>query len=70
MTQSLDVKYSLVVIIILNNLDKYLKANPRCLTKYLIEEAFGIGCWLLDTVRRQGGWRLGAGMFPVGGGRW
>jgi len=36
MTQNLDVKYSLVVIIMLNNLDKILKANPRCLTKYLI----------------------------------
>jgi len=36
MTQNLDAKYSLTIITMLNNLDKILKAKPRCATKYLI----------------------------------
>jgi len=31
-----QIKYYLVVIIMVNNLNKILKANPRCLTRYLI----------------------------------
>jgi hypothetical protein len=36
---------------------------------WLIEVDCGIGCWLLDTVRWQGGWWVGAGMVLYGGGR-
>jgi hypothetical protein len=35
----------------------------------LIEDVCGIGCWLLDMVRRQSGWWLGAEVFLCGGGR-
>ena len=31
------------------------------------EEGFGIECWWRDMVRRQGGWRLGAVVFLLGG---
>ena len=36
----------------------------------MIDVVSGIGCWLLGMVRRHEGWRLGAEVVLIGGGRW